>query len=365
MGNLEYVKVTYEGKEYCVCKIHSKEREVLFIIDQVDLNRILKHSWFKIMDRYIATKINGKTVHLHMFIKNKSDYEDKEEDTDSDDTNDDNEKPEKNVRITIDHFNRIGMDNRISNLHNATSSEQNINKKGRNRSMELPEDSGISLEDVPKFVWYSKSRSANKGTAKGNIGEYFEVKINTIEGMGNIHWSSASSTDLSLRFKLEHTKKYLRSLREKNPKILNSRLQYISDECIASMKEYNAILRLSKYKCVEANLFPIPVVKDLLIEDTTGLTDKEILLLRIAPIDKPLGKNSPTNMPEDCEITPEMMPPYCYYQQDTERKGEAFYIGKKHPKMNGKKWYTTSDRKVSTKEKFNKLLAKLKELEKT
>lgn len=361
MGIPEYVKVTYKNKEYCVCKINRNDEEVLFVVDLDDIDRILKYSWYKIIDRYITSTINNKTVFLHSFIMNKEKYEDNDE-SDSDELDEDNigdkadeKNDKKKFRMTIDHINRIGMDNRKANLHNATASEQNINKRWKNISAELPKDCGISIGDVPKFVWYSKSR--------GNIGEYFEVRINTIPGMKDIRWCSTSASDLSLKFKLEHTKKYLRSLRDSKPDIFKSRLQYYSDECIASMKEYNEILKLSKYKCVKDNLVKIPDVKDLLIEDTTGLTEREIKILKQVPIDKTLAKMKPTNLPKNCEITAEMIPLYCYYQIDNERKGEAFYIGKKHPKMNGKRWYTTASRDVSIKEKFNQLLAKLKELE--
>lgn len=210
MGIPEYVKVTYKSKEYCVCKIKQKDSDVLFVIDNDDLDRVLLYSWYKITHRYIATSVDNKTILLHRLIMNKIGKKDDDNDDDDDDTN-----------LTIDHKNRIFTDNRKSNIHEVTKSEQNINKKGKNKSSELPKDGGISIDDIPKFVWYSKSR--------GKIGEYFEVRINTIPGMDDIHWCSTSASDLSLKFKLEHAKKYLRSLRDSKPDIFKSRLQYYSD----------------------------------------------------------------------------------------------------------------------------------------
>jgi hypothetical protein len=338
MGIPEYVEVTYKGKKYCVCKIHRKESKVLFVIDSDDIDDILLYSWYISSEgRYISSRINEKQLGLHNFVMNRLTHEG------------------KGQKSTIDHINRIGTDNRTENLRIASTSDQNINKLGRKKSMKLPKGSDISLENIPKFVWYFKG--------KNSIGDRFLVEINTIPGLDDIHWLSTSSTAVSLKFKLEQTKKYLRSLRSKHPNILTDRFKYYSDECISSMKDYNNIIRLSKFDCVKDNLVEIPKVKDLLEEDTKGLTKSEIDLLKVISVDTSNGRKKTRNMPDGCEVTMDDIPKYCYFEPERDKVGAAFYIGSNHPGMNGKRWYTTRKRSYTIDEKFQQLLTKLKEVD--
>lgn len=345
MGVPDYRQVTFKNKEYCVCKIEYKGKDILFVIDSSDIDKVLEYSWHIASIHYIGTSSyeEDKILYLHNFVMNKLTF---------------NGKGQKS---SVDHINRIGTDDRKENLRVITQSKQNENQGRRSRKMKLPSGSNITTNDIPKNVEYRKPAK------RGNriCGDLFTVHIKNIENMDDIRWSSIASKDVSLKFKLEHTKKYLRYLRDKHPKMFASRNigSRHSRECIASMKDYNEILRLSEYDCVKDNLVRIPRFKDLLKEDTKGLTAKEIELLKTISVTGSNGRKSNKTLPDDCNITIDMIPEYCYFRNESKNSGNAFVIDKKHPKMNGKSWCTSRSRSVSIDEKFEQLLTKLKELE--
>ncbi len=80
-------------------------------------------------------------------------------------------------------------------------------------------------------------------------------------------------------------------------------------------------------------------------------------------ISKKTGKTHKNNLPDDCGITPDMIPKYCYYRAATDKRGDAFVIDR-HPSFpKGKRqWTTSGSTKISTNDKFKKLKLKLKEL---
>lgn len=65
-----------------------------------------------------------------------------------------------------------------------------------------------------------------------------------------------------------------------------------------------------------------------------------------------------TNLPENLGINHEDIPKYCYYISATEKRGDGFCCDKNHPihKDTKKDWSTTRSKKISTKEKFDKLM---------
>lgn len=77
-------------------------------------------------------------------------------------------------------------------------------------------------------------------------------------------------------------------------------------------------------------------------------------------------KKVTSSLPLDCGVTSDMIPKYCYYKPETDKKGGKFII-ERHPKLVEKgvrQWATTESKSKTVKEKFNLLLEKLKELEK-
>ena len=102
------------------------------------------------------------------------------------------------------HINRLGIDNRLENLMFDTkdkSIEKNIIKK--KRIIELPFEADL----LPSYVWYLREN--------GSHGDRFVVEIG-----GKQLWKSTASKKVSLRYKLEETKKYLRHLKQTDPKFM-------------------------------------------------------------------------------------------------------------------------------------------------
>jgi hypothetical protein len=106
------------------------------------------------------------------------------------------------------HINKLGIDNRIANLMYDTK-DKSINKniRKKKRIVDLPDDSGIDPDELPSFVWYLKEN--------GSHGDRFVVEIS------DYVWKSTSSKKVSLRYKLEETKKYLRYLKQHQSSLFN------------------------------------------------------------------------------------------------------------------------------------------------
>ncbi|QKF93922.1 putative endonuclease [Fadolivirus algeromassiliense] len=347
---VDYKIVNYNNKLYIVCKKNYKNNYKLFVVDDEFKEKIIYKNWFYIANGYIAhQKDDKKFVYLHKLIMDVSEN--------------------KNVNKSIDHINRIPTDNRKENLRSINQTEQNINQGKKIRKSALPQSCNINVDDLPRGVWYRKKHK-----------KYAEHFVFEIKGVLNIYWESCKDKTLSLKFKLEQTKKYIRYLIEKYPELKKYAIENnYTDEAINLIKSYNEILKLSGYECAKNNFIKINE-KNYLIENLDGLTEKEIgLLNEFDPLndekirnefkqENKKFKNMTTKLPENCGVTKEMIPKYCYYRKPYTNKkniiqGDCFVIDKRHPKMNNKSWNTTSNKSVTTIEKFNQLLEKLKEIE--
>ena len=173
------------------------------------------------------------------------------------------------INKSIIHKNRINLDNRYENLMYDTQDKEikkNLEKKERIINLK---GAGINASNLPSFVWYVKPDSSH--------GERFMVKLDTI------NWKSPSSKELSLRYKLEATKKFLRDKIEENPTLLKkfSLNGDLNDVGLGLKKSYYNLIhqvgggRYKKYQMKENNS-----TLNILKEDTKGLTAYEKMLLR-------------------------------------------------------------------------------------
>lgn len=217
-NKIEYTHVTYLGSEYVVGKVKSKNTYVKFIIDKEDFHKIEGYTWHKSSNYYISHGIiidsKKKELYLHNIILNLLDF------------------PGKGSKESVDHINRIGLDNRKENLRIVTQSEQILNQSKRKRTVELPEHSKIIVNDIPKHIWYIK--------ANGSHGDRFAIEFKT----ENIIWKTTASKGVSIEDKLEVAKKKLEEYYIIYP-YLNPHDEVLLHQIKKLEESYNEIIKLA------------------------------------------------------------------------------------------------------------------------
>jgi len=192
----ESYKIRYKNQHYGIMVIKYKGLKLPVIMDYGDFKVVnnLKKAWkcnkLGLISCSHTYNNETKDVFLHeliMAIKQKN-----------------NGKTRKNKPII--HLNRIGLDNRRNNLmYDTVNKKENKNIKKKKRTITIPKECGIEPEEIPTYVWYMKPN--------GSHGERFVVNID------DINWKTTSSKTLSLRYKLEEAKLFLRQLRKEKPEL--------------------------------------------------------------------------------------------------------------------------------------------------
>ena len=258
----KYDKVFYNNKSYIVIQFLYKNIKVPVIVDDSIFNTLIKlnGSWL----------INPSGIVLFLYKQNNILFEIYLHDIVKKFTDGDNylSKP-------IIHINRIGLDNRYENLiydipHKSIC--KNLRKK--KRTITLPKYSNINVSSIPTFVWYLKKDSSH--------GDRFLVNIN------DTIWKSTSSSLVSLKYKLEETKKFLRLYRDSYPDLFYkySMNGDYNENGLSMLKNFYDIIKPFNYnlKILKKN----DKTDELLKQDTTNLSDVEIYLLNSVD---PLNKN--------------------------------------------------------------------------
>ena len=259
---------------------------------------------------------------------------------------------------SILHINRIPFDNRIENLqYDCIDKDYNKNIKKKRRTISLPRSSGIKVDNMPTFLWYLKPDTSH--------GERFFVSVD------DINWKSTASTKMSLKYKFEEAKKYLRYLKEVRPDIFQkySMNGDFNERGYELLNEYFDICKTGGvakiYKTINLffsginseNIFENELTDKFLSEDLRKLNNFEIQVLK-------------NFNPENCTCVNvkelygiyktkiiEKLPKYCYNNSD------YFYI-EGHPGNSKNIWYGSRSNKKCLDTKYNELIQKLNEFEK-
>jgi hypothetical protein len=339
MSKFKHSKIVDTDKgEYVVIPFKFKDQLFPVIIDK-NIYKIvnkLDKKWY-VNDRgciYYIDKTKESNIYLHELIKiidsslNKTVLEDK----------------------AIIHLNRIPFDNRIENLsYDTIDKKHKKNLKKKKRTATLPKSSGIKISDLPTFMWYIKNNDSH--------GDRFFISVD------DIRWKSTSSKKISLRYKLEESKKYLRDLRETRPDIFTSYSMNGDFTEIGNilLKEYFIIAKNGGFN--DLRMFTMNKNTDkFLCENTEGLCTFEKTLLEKFDVGGPAPNiKSEFDMykKDNIDIYVEKIPEFCYYAEGTKYGNDYFYI-KNHPQC--KKWIGTKDISASTKTKFTELINKITSL---
>lgn len=246
-----YSKINHNNILYAVGKMEYKKNNVPVLLDWNDYNIISKldKKWSITQQGMVCTKQkDNRIIYLHDVVMNINNLKNKLENQDK----------------SILHINRLGIDNRFCNLMYDSQNKEitkNLNKKKRIINLK---GAGIDVDKLPSFVWYLKQNDTH--------GERFMVSI------GDLNWKSSSSKFLSLKYKFEETKKYLRHLRQIRKDLfdeysMNGDLNYDGKQLIKSYSEI----------CTKGDFIINSKLKDntdyYFIENLKGLKKNEIELL--------------------------------------------------------------------------------------
>lgn len=186
----KFANVNVGNKNYVVCELPYASSKAPIILDQNVFDKVhnLNKKW-KINDKgFVITQVKtNDTIRefaLHDIVMRIVDEN----------------YFNRNNNVII-HINTLGVDNRSENLmYDITEKDIKKNLKKKKRTISLSEESGIIPDEIPSYVWYVKEDSSH--------GDRFMLNL------GDVSWKSSSSKKLSLRYKLEETKKYMRYLKD-------------------------------------------------------------------------------------------------------------------------------------------------------
>ena len=267
MGKLNnYTKISNGNNDYAVCGMNYNGHNVPIVIDW-DIFKIINK-----MDKNWHINDKGMVVTNHKYTENETEKMREIYLHDiimklSDD---------KYESRSILHINKLGVDNRKCNLMYDTCNKDILkNIKKKSRTITLPKDCGVIPEELPSYVWYLKEDSTH--------GERFIIDIDDVQ------WKSTSSKKVSLKYKLEETKKYLRFLKETREDLFSdySMNGDLNNEGFNLIKSFVKISQDAGFK----NINDISETKNTnkyISENLDGLTEEEIILLIM--FDPKIGK---------------------------------------------------------------------------
>ena len=235
--------VTYQGNEYVVCRIENAHGPVLFVIDKINEERLTKEFLLqqnimlngrklesrqiqanfilqtgKYIARNLSKNVNGRVqksvLLLHNILKNRFTFDG------------------KGQTETVDHKNRNGRDNRLSNLHITSQSLQNMNQQ--QKAKEQKSEFDFNANFIPKNIHFCGGR--NNPTFE------FHLKM---EGK-SYRFKKTLPSNVSLHMKLLYLIEILKLVRP----ILPDYIRFLPEHFVQAKlteKDFNEILQLSNF----------------------------------------------------------------------------------------------------------------------
>lgn len=165
----------------------------------------------------------------------------------------------------IIHINNIHFDNRLANLQfDIPNKNYSKNTKKKKRTISLKKH-GINVDQLPTYMWYLKPDKTHGGRF-------------TVEIPNELFWRSTASKKVSLKYKLEEAKKFLRHTKQIRPDIFSNHSMNgdMTGKGLELYREYHIMIEQAGFTMDQ----PVIDNTDLfLLEDTKDLTNFELFLL--------------------------------------------------------------------------------------
>lgn len=338
---MKYKKVIYNNMSFVVIDIEYKDISLPLILDWVDfkvikkLNKKWKYNESGLISCHHVANSFPTEVFIHDIVMILINQESKQ----------------KSKKKPITHINTLGIDNRRQNIiYDITNKQINKNMKKKKRTIILPELSGINPNELPTYVWYLKPNKSH--------GERFMISVNDIK------WKTTSSKKLSLRYKLEEAKKYLRELKKNNPSIFENNCMNgeYTKKGKDLLKSFYEIIYQAGYTHINPKTLD-GITDSYLKENKQSIRkykEKKLInnfnIYNIINTDK--RRRVFSNLPINSGIDPNSLPKYTYYKPPYKYRGDCFVI-ENHPSQTKKVWSTTTSKKVSIQDKYTELINKI------
>lgn len=245
------ITLEYHNNRYTVCHIMRGDQKIPILLDKdiFKIIRSLQKRWYINDKNHIYCVHNRNIIYLHEVVVKLS------KDTDN----------ENFQGVPILHINNIHFDNRLENLQfDVPNKDYSKNMQKKKRIINLKRY-GIDVNQLPTYLWYIKPDNSH--------GDRFAIEI-----PNEISWRSTSSRKVSLRYKLEEAKKYLRYMKQVRSDIFESYSMNgdLTQVGVRLYKEYRSMVKKAGFNIDDP---PINKTDKLLAPDTSDLTDFEIYAL--------------------------------------------------------------------------------------
>ncbi len=335
-----FKKIVYQNNSFVIIPFTFKNKKVPVILDDIYFEQIKKldKSW-KINDSGFVVSthtINNQDIEINLHEVVMAFY------------NKQHNLQKQNHNII--HLNKLGIDNRKENLlYDTRDKETGKNLKKKKRIIEFTKESGINADNIPSFMWYLKPNDTHD--------ERFIIEI------GDIKWKTTSSSKLSLKYKLEEGKKFLRELKEARPEIfdeysMNGEFNLEGKKLLKSFFEISKESGFTNLRKITTDNLTNIYLK----ENLKGLNSFEKELLKNSTFyGQKRSKQLYNQLPKNSGLKNSDLPEYSFYVPENNNRGDYFKI-EGHPKLDYI-WKTEHSKKINIIDKYNQLIDFFNQLE--